>query len=1155
MNAIQLTKKTYASKLLAVLACCVCLFGSYAAYAVEASPMEANEEASQVAVSGVVVDGTGAPIPGASIVEKGTTNGVMADANGRFALNAKSGASIEVSCVGYTTQVVKAGANLRIVLADDNALLQEAVVVGFGTQKKANLTGAVASIDVSKALEARPIADVGRGLQGVTPGLTVTISSMDVGSDPKLRIRGQVGSYEGSSEPLILLDNVEIPSLNMVNPEDIESISVLKDAASASIYGSKAAFGVILITSKKGAATESINVNYSGVFSFQTIDDRYGQGGVDAIHYRVLAAEIGNMADGLSGGFWLCNRESWKASKAWVQKYANLDPNSPFTYGRDFYIKTYSGTERRIGVRIMDPWDYVARDMAPSQQHTLSVSGKTGKTSFNASFGFLDQNGFNKVGTDKFNRYNANLRANTQVTNWLNVHAGLMYSKTERQYAKTSFTNGNNYSWSNIYRWGPTSPSVPVDEYGTELRNDAAQMRHANTASVTNDYTSINGGVTITPVKNWDINLDYTYSINIYQDRTPGMQVYGADSWYDIPAVIYENGAPKMIANEWNEFNQMGSQIEARKFSPSYYLGQGAGSSSNYIYRDCFETKRENWNINTTYALDLGEDHHFNFLLGMQSYAYQYEGVWGKKTVLMDITNPQFDLATGTQTTGGSFSWNSTLGYYGRINYNLKDRYLLEANLRYDGTSKFPKALRWRWYPSFSAGWRLSEEPWMQGAKNVLTSLKLRASWGSIGDQSVASSLYIPTMSRSEASWVATDGTKLVYYGTPAAVSSSLTWQDIVTFDAGIDATICKDFGLTFDWYQRDTKNMIVPGPGAGIAFGTSAPKGNFGSLRTRGWEVSLDWGKIWDNGLSLRVNASLADAKSVITNYSEEAKSISGWYNGKVYGEIWGYKTNGLFTNEDFARDGAGNLIEVAADDPSNVDKNGKAYTYAHYKFADGTNYPLQDRISGGGVYTKFRPGDVRYVDLDGDGVITPGSSLVTDHGDQTVIGNTTPRYEYSFRVDAAWKGFDFSMFWQGIGKRNLWSTEKAAIPMSGSDGYMPLAMAKDFWYEDIEDGKVVDANYDAFFARPRYSSMNYSCNDRYLLNLAYLRLKNVTLGYTLPQNISQKVFMQKCRVYVSLENFLTFNHLHGLPIDVEGAISGSPAYRTAAVGLHITF
>ena len=280
--------------------------------------------AQNVTVTGKVVDKSNEPVIGAYVVVAGTTTGTSTGVDGSYSIKAPSNGTLQFTCIGYKTQEV---------------MIAGRKVVDI-TQKKANLTGAVASIDASKQLDSRPIPDVARGLQGATPGLNVVVTSTEVGSDPRLRIRGQVGSYEGSSAPLILLDNVEIPSLSIVNPNDVESISVLKDAASASIYGAKAAFGVVLITTKKGSVDESIHVNYSGNVSFQNVDKRYGQGGIDAIHYRVLAAEIQNMTDGMSGGFWLCNRDSWKASKAWLAKYADLDPYSPFTYGRDFYIES-----------------------------------------------------------------------------------------------------------------------------------------------------------------------------------------------------------------------------------------------------------------------------------------------------------------------------------------------------------------------------------------------------------------------------------------------------------------------------------------------------------------------------------------------------------------------------------------------------------------------------------------------------------------------------------------------------------------------------------------------------------------------------------------------------------------------------------------------
>lgn len=537
---------------------------------------------------------------------------------------------------------------------------------------------------------------------------------------------------------------------------------------------------------------------------------------------------------------------------------------------------------------------------------------------------------------------------------------------------------------------------------------------------------------------------------------------------------------------------------------------------------------------------------------------------------LMDYENPQFSLATGTQTSGGDYSWNSTLGFFGRINYNLKERYLLEANLRYDGSSKFPTDLKWMWFPSVSAGWRVTEEPWMAPVKSVMNNLKLRASWGSIGDQSVASSMYLPTMSGTTSTWIH-NGQKDTYYGTPAAVSSSLTWQEIETLDFGVDLSLFHAFDITFDWYRRKTNGMIVPGPGVSYTYGTSAPKGNYGSLQTDGWELTVNYGHVFDNGLSLTLNASIADALTEITKYGTTT-SISDWYVGKHYGEIWGFRVDRLYQNSDFERDANGNLIKVAANDASNPD----GYKYAHYKYSDAST-PLQGRYNASSAIM-FGPGDVKYKDLNGDGVLDKGKETVEDHGDLDIIGNTTPRYEYSFRIDAAWKGFDFSMFFQGIGKRDMWGSSSLTLAgYNSSDGSMAATFANDFWYEEFdENGNVIDSNYDAFYPRAYNmgngtNGFNMMVSDRYLLNMAYLRLKNVTLGYTIPQALLKKAKISNLRVYLSAENLFTFDHLKGLPVDPEVVAGysslltsgynqsragvGAPGFKSVSFGVQLSF
>ena len=1165
MNAIQLTKKACASKFLAAFACVVCLCGSYAAYAAVASS-EAAEQASQVVASGVIVDAQGEPIVGASVVEKGTTNGVMADVAGKFSLRVKSGAQLEISCVGYATKVVKADANLKIVLSDDENLLNETVVVGFGTQKKENLTGAVASVNVGKSIEGRTIADVGQGLQGAVAGVNVRLASTEVGSDAMIRIRGQVGSYQGGSSPLILLDNVEIPSLNLVNPEDIESISVLKDAASASIYGAKAAFGVILITSKKSAEQDNVHVTYSGNFSFQNMAKNYQMGGVEALHYAVEALERIGSYDPI-GAFTFINRASYNASKEWVKKYANLDPYDPWTFGRDWYASTDG---KAMAIRPFDPYTYMVRKNAPTQTHNISVAGNKGRTNFNVSLGYLNQSGMMKTTNhDWYKRYNANARVNTQINNWLAFHAGLMFTRSTKSWAfVTNSTTAD--PWYYLFRWSPVQPIVPYDENGALLRSPVSESMTANQAKDVTTYTSVNVGTTITPVKGWDIDFDYTYANTNESVQKNGVWYTAANTWGQLNKAVDASGAAIMIANEWADYNQLGSQIQKQYFPVSTY--NGAGSSYDLIYQSSYTSQRHTFNATSTYNVDFGKGHNIKAMIGFNGVAYDYTGINAQRKGLMDWHNPQFDLATGTQTNGGTFSWSATAGFFGRLNYNYKERYLLEANIRYDGTSKFPTKLKWQWFPSFSAGWRVSEEPWMQGAKSVLSALKIRASWGSIGDQSVGSSMYIPTMGRSTSNWMNPNGSELLpYYATPAAVATDISWQRIETLDIGLDARFWDALGITFDWYQRDTKDMIVGAEGIGYNIGASAPNGNYGSLRTRGWELSLNYGHIFDNGLYLSATANLSDAKTIITKYGS-AKGVSGWYNGKNYGEIWGFRSKGLFQNEDFAHDANGNLILVEANDPSNP----KGYAYKHYKFADGSKNALQGKYNYSNYI--FGPGDVKYEDLNGDGVIDKGAELIDDHGDLTVIGNTTPRYEYSLRFDLEWKGIDFSILGQGIGKRDMvgygMMAQQGFYPTNGA---MSATIANDFWYEEKDaSGKVVASNYNAFYARPSNTgdssgAFNSLASDRYLLNMAYFRIKNITLGYTLPKNISMKAAMSKARIYFTLENFFTFDHLNGMPFDPE-AISGysylntsnynagrtgegTPSFKSYAVGIQITF
>ena len=1113
------------------------------------------------AIKGKVVDSSNQPVIGATVKIKGTSVGTITDVNGNYTVNAASKDVLVFSFVGYNTfeQGVGSKGVLNVLLKESAIQMDEVVAVGYATQKKANLTGAVANVD-TKTLEARPIPDVGRGLQGVTPGLNVVIPSGEVGSDPVMKIRGQLGSVNGSTNPLILLDNVEIPSIQLVNPDDIESISVLKDAASASIYGSKGAFGVILIKTKKGAKRESVNVTYSNNFAFQNMAKDMKMGGLDALEYSVLAME--RVGGTITGTFWKTDRAGYEKAKQWQEKYGStIKSGDPMLYGRDWYV---DANNNKIGLRTYNPYDYLVKEWTPSQTHNLSVNGKSGKTDYDLSFGYLTQQGINKTAKDdSFDRFNGSIRVGTEINKYVRIYGGSMYSKRTKNYPyATNSTTAD--PWLYIYRWGPGTPYGTCQD-GRPVRSPAYEMGAANTGYMDTRYLTMNGGITITPMKNWVIDVDYTHANQDYTNKRPGTSYTAYDSWSNAVKQTDASGNQVYV-------NSNGDVVSATATDamPAYQLGwsnyTGAGSNPDHVYMLSKNDQWNTFNVKSAYEFTVAKDHKAKLLLGLNSVDYKYSYNWSQKTQLIDYANPQFDLATGTQTSSGGEYWDSQFGVFGRINYSFKDRYLLEANLRYDGTSKFPNDLKWNWFPSFSAGWRVSEEPWMKWSSEYLSSFKLRGSWGSIGDQSVAGSLYIPTMTGSNTSWLINGTTKTYSFASPAAVSSDISWQTITTLDLGSDIRLFNnELGLSFDWYRRDTKNMINAQEGIPATYGASSPQGNFGSLRTNGIELQVDFNHRFKNGLGINVVATLADSKTEITKYGS-TKSVDSWYVGKTYGEIWGYSVDRLYQKEDFVYGSDGKMTQITL--PTGVKIN---------QLADA-NAPTQGYLQGGNFY--FGPGDVKFKDQNGDGKIDDGTRTVDDHGDMKVIGNSTPRYEYSLRLGADWKGVDVSVFMQGVGKRSVVGDGSLAIAgYNSGDGAMPEAIAGDFWREDRTN---------AFYPRPynlscvagddatRYNTVE---SDKYLLNMAYMRIKNITVGYALPASLLKKFYITKLRVYASLENFFTFDHLGSLPIDPEasngfstvwtssvtagsntnynsGRIgTGVPAFKTFSIGLQVNF
>ena len=1113
--------------LLAILLCCFTSYGQ------------------NRTVTGVVVSTDNSPVQGASVIVKGETTGTQTGPDGSFSIRADRGQVLEISSVGFETRQITVGtANfIQVTLSTGNRSMEDIVIVGYGTQRRGNVTGAVTTVDVKKNLQGRPIADVGRGLQGAASGLSVIIPSGEVGSDPIIKVRGQMSSFRGSSEPLILLDNVEIPSIQIVNPNDIASITVLKDAASASIYGAKASNGVILITTKKGSGSAKPQVSYSGNFSWQNVWKKLEMGQVNALKYTIDATERIGITTPV-GAFYYVDRASYLAAVEWQNTYGgSIGPDDPTVFGRDWYAQ--GASNQKMGVRTYDPYDYMVKEWAPTQQHDITIGQTLGKTSFNIGLGLLDQSGMMKPAKkDEFTRYNASLRLSSEVNKYITVRGGALFSQRNKEYPYiTSSTTAD--PWLYLYRWGPLYP-FGKDENGDPIRSPVSEAEQANTANILQNYVNVSLGTTLNFTKDWKLDFDYTYSNQDENWKRPGTRYTARNSWSAPIARFDENGERVYVDGTGKVVSSTApGAIPAFDLSNDTYTGPGA--NPDHIYRRSTNFNSSTINAFTTYNLDVKEDHNFKFIAGINRVAASTEWQSQQINQLTDINNPQFNFAVGAPPiVAGDKFWESQLGYFGRVNYAFKNKYLIEGNLRYDGTSKFSSDLWWRWFPSVSAGWVVSEEKFMAFAEPVVNFLKLRGSWGSIGDQTVPNTLYLPLMNVGSTTWIGANGQRTISVGTPPAIVSDPTWQDIETKNFGVDIGLFQNkVNLTFDLFQRNTNNMIVPLEGIPLTFGTGAPQGNFGSLQTNGWELTLELNHRFQNGLGLNFRGNISDAKTHILEYGTST-GVNSNYNGKDIGEIWGYRTDRLYQMEDFelGPDGKPQLITLTAADGPERYAGRKVY-----KLKPGKNgeKPVYQAFLQNSSNFYFGPGDVKFIDVNGDGVIDNGSALLSDHGDLEVIGNSTPRYEYGFRIGADYKGFDLSVFFQGVGSRQIWGDGFLAIPgYQSSDGAMPAAIADNYWTPTS-----TDAFYPAAYNNAGSNAANnIQVQDRYLLNMAYLRLKNLTLGYSLSPNVLKKVGLNSLRVYGALENFVTWDNLRGLPIDPE-AISGYSMWNTSNYNL----
>lgn len=1123
-------KKNGNVKLYICLAAALCAYlptgvSMYAARAEKPSASNVYQQ-TRILVSGRILDSSGQPVPGASVIEKGTTNGVNTDIDGKFTISVKSGSSLEVSCIGYETVSVAASENLSVTLREDTQFLDEVVVVGFGTQKKVNMTGSVAAVDVDKAFGSKPITDVSKGLQGVVPGLSITYNSNDLNASPTMKIRG-TGSINGDNTPLILLDGVEVPDLSFVNPDNIKSISVLKDAASASIYGSRAAWGVVLITSKDGSAVkDKVSITYSNNFSWNQpiglpkyISDK--EGVLAQLEEGMLAQK--NVDGSRIEAFGMYYDTIGKGITTWFDKYSGNLSNPVYKYGEDYEF--IEGTPYYY--RVSDPNKEIFKTSF-SQTHNLSVTGNTGKTNYNIGLGYTMNDGTLKAAKkNDVKRYNLNLSTNTQVKNWLNIGTKVMYVEKEYEYpygySQSKGATGLLYyvmRFPAFFPFGISDGSKLAD--GTYASESAATgeglyFRHGN-AYVANE--------SICSSKDQYLTLGGNVRINL----APGLSFYGD---YTRGRYNYENRSmrqPYYVAN-WS------------------FPKKAAFTTKDFLERTYVSKITNTYNAYFDYLFDIQKQHNFAIKVGANAEDLRYDSQSVEVNGVQDLEHPTLNLTDGKNEgiVDESLRHRATAGFFGRINYNYKEKYLLELNGRYDGSSSFRTGKQWAFFSSASAGYRISEEKFWTNIKPYVPTLKVRASYGSVGNQALASWYpYISTMATETVGWVGTDMNNVSTTTTPSAVNPDMTWEKIRTLDIGFDAGFFNDeLNVTFDWYQRRNVGMLVAGNEivryAGIAV---APLENGGDMKTNGWELQIDYNHAFNKDFAIYGTFTLSDAKSEITKWNNTTGALNSWYKGKKLGEIWGFETDRYFNSSDVNPDGT---------------------------LKTGT--PDQSYLQNGSF--RFGAGDIKYKDLNKDGKIDTGKGTIDDHGDLKRIGNQLPRYEYSLRVGAMLKGFDVEVLLQGVGKRDMWSTSSLFIPHAAGAQMNIFENQLDYWTESNQNARFPRPYINGAFGSLSGLPGNSGCNNfapqtKYLNNLAYLRVKNFTVGYTLPQNLTRKIFVEKLRFYFSAQNLFTFDHIDGVMdpectggssksytngMDMTMAGRAMPFNRQWSCGLQITF
>ncbi|MDR1937437.1 MAG: TonB-dependent receptor [Tannerellaceae bacterium] len=989
-----------------------------------------------IPIKGTVSDATGEPIIGANIMEKGTNNGVISDINGGFSLNVSPNAVLTISYIGYVPQEITVGSktSFAIVLRENTQNLSEIVVVGYGTQKRANLTGAVNTIS-SERISNRPVTSLMSALSGEASGLTIIQSSGQAGANDQqsMRVRG-VGTW-GDSAPLVLVDGIAM-NINDVIPSEVESVTVLKDAASASIYGSRAANGVILITTKQGEKGK-MRLSYTANFGI-TMPTRIPEM-VNTWQYAEMFNE-GMLNEGTPSGL-------WPQDKIDRIKAGNGD------------IDLWEGTT--------DWYREVLNYAAPQHTHQVTASGGNEAVTYMGSLGYSKQEGI--IPNTPYERYNARINTKSQLTAWLKLGFNLTFQNSNR----TEPSNGARNAFNQLARALPYMPPKYSDGTWSFLSIQTNPLRKVNgdygLTTYTGNVSTIQISPEISPLKGLLIKGTLGYESNTYLTK------------------------------------RFDKTVQYEAFSKA---GQPATTDGVYGERN---RQTDTWRMNRNLTADLTATYDFT----QGRHEAKIMGGGSIESFKMNMTsgsrydfpsNDYTEINAGDPATGsadGDATYAALASLFGRLNYAYAGKYLFEANFRYDGSSKFARGNRWGLFPSVSAGWRISEESFFNGLKPLIPNLKLRASWGILGNQSIDNYQFVPTFAIS-GNYVF-GSSAATGYGEALMANELITWEDSENLNFGLDFSLLDSrLDVVFDWYKKNTNNILLrlPAPATVGLSGNAISMSNAGSVENKGWELSLNWrDKLFDK-INYRVGFNLSDVKNKITDlggYTSPTNTLTTRIEGQPIDALFGYETIGIcMTQEEYDK-------------------------YAEVMHTFDSRWAIGDLI------LKDRNGNNRI-----------------DSDDKKVIGNQIPRYTFGFSFGFDYKHFDFSAFLQGVGKKDGYVTNVLVKPLNNISGRV------DHYEKTFHPAAP---NQDAIF--PRYHATweyNYETYQSYWVqNASYLRLKNMQIGYSMsfPESgISQLRFMLTGENIFTLTKFMAW--------DPETAIGSSSVYPLTAVysfGVNITF